>query len=267
MLKFPKIGSILMVPNFGGESMENFWHTSETVPDGLGFSHFGSEHLCSLVIMVVVIAVNCMIYRRLECKGRSVWRKAVAILLIADELYKLIPMIITGRFLFKYLPFHLCSINLFLITWHAWRPNKLMDNFLYTVCIPGAMAAMLFPSWGDLPIVNYMVWHSISVHILLVMYPVVLFANGDIKTELRELPKCLLLLFGLGVVALILNLLFDTNFMFLMNAEPGNPLFLFEQAFGSHIVGFPILITAVIIVMHGPLIISKKLKAIKIPTV
>ena len=44
------------------------------------------------------------------------------------------------------------------------------------------------------------------------------------------------------------NLLLDTNYMFLMYADPGNPLYLFEQMWGNHLYGFPILITAVLIV-------------------
>lgn len=240
--------------------MDYFWCTSDNIPKGVGFAHFNGLHLTWLAVMLVVTAAFCFLYRRLGHKGRGIWKKSVAYLLIADELFKLIPMISLGTFRLTYLPFQLCSINIFLIVYHAWRPGKLLDNFLYTVCIPGAMAALLFPSWTELPAANYMCIHSFTVHILLVMYPVVLTAAGEIRPELKELPKSMLLLIALAGLALILNLLWDTNFMFLMRADKGNPLYWFGQNWGSHLLGFPVIIAAVIVVLYGPIELYRKLK-------
>ena len=167
--------------------MEYFWDTVDTIPDGLGFSLFDAQHLCWLGAVVVLTVVFSFLYRHFTDQGRSRWKKTIALLLIADELFKLIPMIITGRFKIDYLPFHLCSVNLFLIAFHAWKPNKALDNFLYTVCIPGALAAMLFPTWTELPAANYMYIHSFTVHTMLILYPAVLTVNGEIKPQLREL--------------------------------------------------------------------------------
>lgn len=240
--------------------MEYFWYTSDTIPKGLGFSHYGPMHVFWLITAVAVITLCSFLYRKQNEQGRSVFRKAVAVLLIADELFKLIPAIIFGNFELDLLPFHLCSINLFVIAYHAWKPNKLMDNFLYTVCIPGALAALLFPSWTKLPALNYMCIHSFTVHILLVLYPVMLTVGGDIQPKLREVPKCLLLLTGLAGIALILNLLWDTNYMFLMYANSGNPLKWFETAWGNHLYGFPVIIAGVIVVLYTPWILHDRLK-------
>lgn len=240
--------------------MEYFWYTSDTIPKGVGFSHFDGLHLSWLAVCVIICIVISLVYRKLNENSRRVFKKSVAFLLIADELFKLIPMLIMGVFDVKYLPFQLCSINLFVIARHAWKPNKQLDNFLYTVCIPGAAAALLFPTWTKLPALNYMSIHSFTVHILLVLYPVVLTAAGEIKPQLKEVPKSLLLLAALACVALALNLLWDTNFMFLMKADKGNPLYWFGQNWGSHLLGFPVLITAVIIVMHAPIVLYRKLK-------
>lgn len=239
--------------------MEYFWFTSDTIPDGMGFSHFDSFHLGWLAAGAAVILFTCPIYRRLNERHRGFFRKMIALLLIGDELFKLIPMLVMGCFDVSYLPFQLCSINLFVIAWHAWKPGRLTDNFLYSICIPGALAAMLFPTWTKLPALNYMCIHSFTVHILLILYPVVLTAAGEIKPELKEVPKCLLLLAGLAAFALVLNLLWDTNFMFLMYANKGNPLEWFETNWGNHLYGFPVLIAAVILVMHSPWVLYRKL--------
>lgn len=240
--------------------MEHFWETVEVIPEGIGFSHYGTLHLCWLAAFAVLAVLNCIAYRKMGEKGRKIWRIVVAALLVLDEVYKQVPLFINGYFTLEYLPLHLCSVNIFVIAFHAIKPTKTVGNYLYTVCIPGAMAALLFPTWNALPAANYMLIHSFTVHILLALYPIVLTVAGEIKPELKELPKALLLLVGLSVVALICNLLMDANFMFLMYADPGNPLYLFEELWGSHLLGFPVIIAGVLLVMHTPWVIAKKIK-------
>lgn len=240
--------------------MEHFWKTVEVIPEGIGFAHYGALHLCWLTAFAVLAVLNCILYRKLGQKGRKIWRIVVASLLVLDEIYKQIPLFVNGLFTLGYLPLHLCSINIFVIAFHVLKPTKSVGNYLYTVCIPGAMAALLFPTWNALPGANYMLIHSFTVHILLALYPIVLTVSGEIKPELKELPKALLLLTGLAAFALICNLLMDANFMFLMYADPGNPLYLFKELWGSHLLGFPVIITGVLLVMHTPWLIAKKIK-------
>lgn len=232
--------------------MKYWFDTVGTIPEGVGFTHYSPLHIGWLVFAAVFIAVNCLIYRKLSSEKRDKMRKVLAALLVADELWKMFWLAVGSRYELQYLPLHLCSINIFVIAYHCFHPNnKTIGNFLYTVCIPGALAALLFPSWSSLPLANFMHLHSFTVHTLLVAYPVILWVNKDIVPELRELPKSLGVLFCLAGIALIVNILFDENFMFLMYAEPGNPLYIFEQQFGSHVIGFPIIISAVILVMYG----------------
>lgn len=241
--------------------MKYFMDTADTIVEGVGFSLFSATHLAWLAFGAMLITLNCLCYRKMDAAGRSRWQKAMAVLLIANELFKHTMLLIGQRFTPSYLPLHLCSINIFLITLHAWKPSEMLSNFLYTVCIPGAMAALLFPSWTDLPVLNFMHLHSSIIHIQLVMYPMVLAINGVLKPSAKGIPKCLGLLALLGGVALVANLLLDTNFMFLMEAEQGNPLYIFGQIFGSHLVGFPILISAVLLVMYVPMELYRRAKA------
>lgn len=240
--------------------MNNFWDTVETIPEGMGFTHYDSCHLAWLAGFVVFAVLSSVIYRRSKEEHRKIIRWVFAALIVADELFKMVCLFIGDRYMADYLPLHLCSINIFLIAAHAVKPTKLLNNFLYLICIPGALAALLFPTWTELPPTSFMHLHSFSIHILLATYPIMLTAGKDIVPDVKYLPKCMLLLAVLAVPALIVNLLCDTNFMFLMYAEPGNPLYLFETAFGSHLLGFPILIAAVIGVMYLPSYLIKKCK-------
>lgn len=243
--------------------MQYWFETVETIEKGVGFSHFDGVHLTWLAAGAVFMLLLSVFYRKQPKAGRLLVRKAMSALIIGDELFKMVMLAIGGRYLPTYLPLHLCSVNIILIAVHVWRPSKTLDNFLYTVGIPGALAALLFPSWTELPPGNFMHIHSFTVHILLTAYPVMLLAGGDIRPRARYIPRCVGLLAALAVIALAANLLLDTNFMFLMSASKGNPLYLFEQAFGDHRIGFAVLIPAVLVVMYVPVEIIRKVRAKK----
>lgn len=240
--------------------MHHWFDTVDTIPAGLGFPHFGPAHLTWLAVIAVFILVSSLVYRRMNSDQRKLMRYVYAALIVADELFKMVMLTIGDRYLPQYLPFHLCSINIFVITLHTVRPSKALDNFLYTVCIPAALAALLFPSWTELPLINFMCIHSFTIHTLLMAYPIMLFVGGDIRPSHNQIGQCILILLGLAAVALGVNLIFDTNFMFIMEAEPGTPLVWFAEHWGNHLLGFPVMIAAVLLVMHGPLYLIRRKK-------
>ena len=233
--------------------MEFFLHTADTVPEGMGFAHFSPEHFGELAFFLLLAGAVCLTYRRAGQEGRRRLRRVMAALLIGDELFKHIMLLAGGNWSPGYLPLHLCSINLFLAAVHARRPSRALGGFLYCVCLPAALAALLFPNWSGLPLWNFMRLHSFSVHILLALYPLMLLAGGEVERGYRQVPGYLAILLGLAAVALAANLLFDTNFMFLMYAPKGNPLGFFEAALGSHLWGFPIIIAPVVLLLQLPL--------------
>ena len=232
--------------------MEHFLETTETIIEGVGFTHYDFLHILWLILFAAVTIANIIYYRKATSEKRSQWRKIIAALLIADELFKMAGLFIGGNYQFSYLPLHLCSINIFVIAYHSFKPNRLLDSILYTVCIPGALAALLFPSWTSLPLGNFMHIHSFTVHILLALYPIVLTCGGDIRPKVQDIPKCVGILMAAALPIYLINLLLGTNFMFLMEADANNPLFIFKQLFGSHIWGFPIIIAGILIVMFTP---------------
>lgn len=238
-----------------------FLDTVETINEGVGFSLFGKTHLIWIFSFVVLAISIPLIYRKLSVKARNIMRVTVAALILLDEVWKWVFLLIGNRYEHGYLPLHLCSINVFLVAFHIFKQPKVINNFLYTICIPAGIIALLTPSWTALPPANFMHIHSFSIHILLALYPLMLTVGGDIKPELKMAPKCLLLLLGMAVIVLGINFLCDTNFMFLMRTDDISFLVLFENIFGAHQWAFPILFPIVMGVMYLPIIIINKVKA------
>lgn len=82
--------------------------------------------------------------------------------------------------------------------------------------------------------------------------------GGDIRPSVRYMGKCFLLLLAMAVPIYCVNLLLDTNFMFLMYAPDGNPLAWFRDHVGYHWIGFPVLLVAVFALMDVPIMLKKR---------
>ena len=99
--------------------MQHFWDTVDTIPAGMGFSYFHPFHLCWLGGIALAIFALCRLYRQSDADRRQRIRRCLALLTVADELFKDAGLLIGGNFDPSYLPLHLCSINIFLIALHA----------------------------------------------------------------------------------------------------------------------------------------------------
>ena len=105
------------------------------------------------------------------------------------------------------------------------------------------LAATIFPFSSDVLLIGMLV------------------AGGEIEPRIQEFPKCVLFTVLLAIPIYIFNLIFDTNFMFLMYAEAGNPLLLFEQLLGHHLLGVPIIEGVVVAILYTPFHLYYKKKA------
>ena len=241
--------------------MQYFWETVESLKaakiKNVGFEHFDSTHMMWLVITLIVCSVFSILYIRADNKKRRTLRITLASIILVAEIIKLVGITATGSFTVKYLPLHLCSINIFIIAIHAFKPAKTLDNFLYLLGIPGAFLAMLIPTWTELPLANFMHIFSFGVHVFLLAYPIMVTVGGDIKPELRYVPKVLALLIFFAAVAWMVNnspagQAVRPNFMFLQSASDIVPLLFFKKRFGTHLLAFPVILAGVIVLFYAP---------------
>ena len=216
--------------------MSDFWFTKATMnklfPDYVCFEHFSAVHLAVTGIFIAIIICAMVVYKKLGEKERQKFLLVVSVLLFADELFKHIGSAATGQWVWGFLPLHLCSINLFVCIYNSIKRDDFSSEVLYALCVPGASLALLMPTWTNLPYLNFMSIHSNSVHVLLLMYPLLLLAGG-FRPDFRRLPKVLLLLLCECVPIFFLNKVIDTNFFFL-NGTDENPLLeIFVSIFGK----------------------------------
>ncbi len=223
------------------------------------FEYFDSTHLTWLAIFAAVLVFCVVLFRRLAPAGRTRMFQILTIILVLDELLKYTLTGLTGQFQVQFLPFHLCSINLFVCLWYTLRPNEVAANILYCLSMPAALISLIMPAWTGAPMWNLMEWHSESVHMLLFIFPLLLLIDG-FRPRVQVLPKVALFLLVACIPGIILNHFFDTNFMFL-NHTDNNPLLeLFAGWFGDslYVIGLPFTLAAVWALMYLPWILQSR---------
>lgn len=240
--------------------MEYFWDTAHTVPPGVGFPLFSFGHLCWLFAAALLSVFLWRLYGSWGREGRTRCLHILAGLLLADELFKDISTLCTGRFSPEFLPLHLCSINIFVILADAVRPRDSLREVLYAVCLPGAFFALLTPGWSYLPLCNALCIHSFTAHILLFLYPLLVVREG-FQPQFSRLLKLLPWFLPALAAAWLCNRLWGTNFMFLNYAGQGNPLSWFEARLGTpgYLLGIPILCALCWAILYGvPAVFRKR---------
>ncbi len=229
----------------------HFADTKETVPTGMGFSLFGAVHIAELLAAVLILAGGVCLYRRCSAAGRRRFRWAVAAALLADEAVKVVGLMLLGRWLVAYLPLHLCSLCLYAEVWHAFFPRRVIAEGIYALALPAAALALLMPVWTPLPVFNFMHLHSLTVHILILLYPLLLLADG-FHPDARRLRWVAVVLAGVCVVIYPLNRVLGTDFLFLGGAV-GTPLAALARAIGGwYVLLLPPIAAAIWAVLYLP---------------
>lgn len=243
----------------GAKCMSEFWMSYDLIaqrygPGYQGYPLFGAVHWAELAATAALLLAVTRWYRRsgAHARRRILW--GVTALLLADEAALVLAMARTGQWEPSYLPLHLCSIHIFLCLYNTRFDRDWCKEELYALCIPGAALALLCPSWRDVPgwftLINL---HSVSIHALLVLYPVLLVAGGY-RPSVRRVPQVLAFLFGSALPIYFLNKPLHTNFYFLNNPYGNVITSTFTAWFGEkfYILGFLPAIALALVLMYAP---------------
>lgn len=238
--------------------MEDFWKSVQTIQaergaDYRAFTLFSATHWAELLGAAVVILLCAVIYHHCKEVTRHQILRAVFVLMLADEFMKQAVLLYTGQWNVTYLPLHLCSINIFVCWYDAVHDSCRSKEILYALCFPGALAAMLSPSWQKLPVWNLMHLHSYSIHVLLILYPVLLLAGG-FRPQVHHIRWALAFLCATATPVFFLNRLLGTNFFFLNHPQGNAITVFFAHCLGEHfyVFGFLPVFAAVWVLLYLP---------------
>jgi len=230
-----------------------------------GFEVFDSVHLNWLIAIVILTISITFIYYRCSKLQRAWIRKGIGYTLLIAEICKVIVVLATGQNLLYYLPIHLCGIAIFLVLLHAYRESTTVAEILFSLTMPAAFIALIFPGWVNDPVMSFLHIHSFVYHGLILTYPIMILATGEMKPNIRRIWKVILFLIITIPPVYFFNKIYETNYMFLNWPISNSPLMSIYQLFGEsrYIVGLVLVLFVVWIVQYslwGLWNIAKKVK-------
>ena len=228
-------------------------------PEAAGFGLFSSAHGLYLAVAALSALLLCLFYRHLDGERRRRLRLVLASSALALQLLRAVLLIISGNYTIGRLPLHLCAMAVYISFFHALRGGRLVGQFLYAFCMPGAAAALLFPDWSYYPALHFMTVSSFVLHILVFCYVLMQVSGGDISPDIKSLPQCLGIMLAIAIPVYVFDVLTNTNYLFLNWPSPGSPLELFAfLGRPGYVLGYLPLIAVVWLVLYLPFILKHK---------
>jgi hypothetical integral membrane protein (TIGR02206 family) len=229
------------------DDADYFWALpSSQVPPQLGFGGFSVAHLASLAVLGLVAALVVWGYRRVDPTRRRGYRLGLGLAVLGLELFHQVAFLVAGAYTASILPLHLCAVATCCVVIDSVKPNSWCREFGYALGTWGPAAALLFPDWANLPIVNIHAWQAFLVHALILAYPLMLLVSGEFRPDPRQLWKPATMVVVCVGLSLLANQAWGTNFWFLNTGSPGSPLEPIQQLAGPFYL--PVLAVLVAIV-------------------
>lgn len=204
--------------------MKDFFLFETELPAGSGFELFGMCHVLWLLGILSFTVITGGWYVEQSAEKKKKVNRLIGILFPVMAVYRDTVLIITGYFDSGFLPFHLCSMALWIAVLYIWTEKRFWGVVYVLLCVPGAAGALVFPNWEAYPFFNYMHIHAFLSHGLIVAFGIWLIVAEKVVPEWRDfwMP----VVFGIAGFILLhwLNNILGTNFWFLNKPSHGSPL-------------------------------------------
>jgi hypothetical integral membrane protein (TIGR02206 family) len=133
--------------------------------NGQAFELFGTSHLIAIGVIILCILLLYFFRNRMSEKGKQIFRYTLAFVLVANEIGWHIWNAWIGEWNIQtMLPFHLCSILVWLAAYMLIKKSFRIYEFTYLLGIVGAMQAILTPDAGAYGFPHYRFFQTFISH-------------------------------------------------------------------------------------------------------
>lgn len=172
---------------------------------------------CVAILIVILLAKDCAKFTRIT-------RRLYALFLLTTMSVQVAMIPLSGASVLRnMLPFHLCSFTAVVTIPMLFFNSQTLFQFCWYIGMPGALLALIFPSYGYSPWPNLARMIFLINHSLIFMAPIFMRVSG-VKPTRKGTWQTLIIANILMVGALIANATLNTNYMFLSAAPLGTPL-------------------------------------------
>ncbi len=191
---------------------------------------FGEKHLIILGISLAVIILFSILARKIKLETAC---RILLVIGVASEITKIFYYIIAneethGGILPKTdLPFHLCSIQILLITIVNVVPNEKIRRFIFSFmmpsCLLGGIAALLIPTTSSLTGGIAITIQYFGYHAAIIVFAIKLIGAAEFRRTVKDYFNCLKFLLVMMFFAVYINsILYDgvSNINYMYVASP-----------------------------------------------
>ena len=238
--------------------MSLFFTYENNLPADVGYDLYSPAHISAIAVCLLIIILIIVRFVRSDEVGKLKIRRITSIVPVVMLVVRIIYILICGAPIVYELPLHLCSMTgIFCLSYEFCLKKSLyvrsvLGQAMYALCLPGALMAILFPNGTIYPIIHYISLESYLFHSLIIAYICIRLIDKGILPGIKEACKSILFLLVIVPPVYLFNVIFDTNFMFVIWPSSGSPLYGFYKAGGyaGYRVGFAFVALVVIYIMN-----------------
>ncbi|WP_438318712.1 YwaF family protein [Sporosarcina sp. FA9] len=190
------------------------------------FTFFSTPHFVSLGILLLLLVLLFSFRNKsgVQSMYRQRFERLFAISLLAMEILYHVWMINTGRWdLSNSLPLELCSISLVFTILLLWTGNQKLIDFVFYAGIGGALQAVITPVL-DVGFPHFRFIHFFYIHTGIILTAFYYLWIKEYRPTFKGAIRTLVILNLLLPLVVVVNLLFDGNYMFLKSKPNSDSL-------------------------------------------
>lgn len=222
-----------------------FKNASEVTPCGM----FSKEHFVLLAITTFCIVIALKYTKNMKKESVKKLIQNITIILWVLEIIKIIYNIINYGFIAvnKYIPLYFCSLILYAGIFSGFCKGvikKTGDVFLSTGGIVAGLVFLISPltSLTAYPATHFISLHSFILHGTMVYIGILMILTKYVTIEKNDIIYYSSLIVAISIIAYIVNLICDSNLMFISQNYPGTFIEIIYNVTGKL---FPIVMVAV----------------------
>lgn len=232
--------------------LDEFFTYETTLPRGIGFGMFRVGHFIWLAAILAGIDLVMRWYRRADKRTQRkieiVTAASMSVWIVIRVIYI---AVLHENFLYE-LPLHLCSMAGILCGIHCITQWEWLGQVLYSLCLPGAVLALLFPNWNFYPAIHFLSIEAFLFHMGILLYVFLMLWSHKIVPDVKQTGHVVLFMFVVVVPIYFFDKRYDVNYMFVNRPSAGSPLVWLAHWMGDpgYLVGYAGLMILCVILMN-----------------
>lgn len=203
--------------------LEKFFSKSGTYP---AYEMFSATHIKIMIMSIVCIVIALVLSYKTEKKEVLKTIRVYTVILWTMETAKIIFNLIKDAKPNSFIPLYFCSIPLYagiMSSVGKGKVKKIGDVFLAVGGIVGGIAYIISPSTtaGTYQAFHFITIQSFVHHSLMVYLGVLMLMKEYVSLKLRDWKYYTGIICVVSVIAYAVNIVLDTNLMFITRTHPG----------------------------------------------